>query len=300
MVERHAEGFGGDLGEDGVGPGAQIRGADVQVERAVVVHLDGRRGRIHARDARALHVDRHAKAMDPRSGPLSHAVLVAPADAFGADLDAARQLAAGDGLGHAFAALAKRLEHRGGAAGADVIASSQLQRVDSELLGERVDGHLERELALGRAVAAEGARHREVGVDDGAGVGEVPGGVVHRQRLRARVGDDGETVGSVGAGVGDGVEAEGVDGAVAVGADLHRHVHRVAGAAGDELLGTCVLDPRWPAGAKCHQSDQIVEEDLLFDAEASSDAGLDHPDAVHGEIEQSGDDAAGVEGHLGR
>ena len=50
-------------------------------------------------------------------------------------------------------------------AGADSVALAQLDRVDAERLGDFVHLRLEREVCLRRAVAAEGAGDRCVGVD---------------------------------------------------------------------------------------------------------------------------------------
>ena len=52
-------------------------------------------------------------------------------------------------------------------------------------------------------------------------------------------------------------------------------------------------------GAQGEHGDHVLEQHLLLAAEAAADAGLDHADLLHGDLQALGDDAAAVEGHLG-
>ena len=62
LSRRHAQRLRGDLREHRVGAGAHVRCAHLQEERAVLVHLEERRGPVDARDAAALHGAGHADA----------------------------------------------------------------------------------------------------------------------------------------------------------------------------------------------------------------------------------------------
>ncbi len=299
LVQADAEHLGGDLAEDGVRPGAQVGGPDEEVERPVVVHLDGGRPHVDQGDARALHVERHAHPAPDGPGVAGPGALVGPAEGLHARRQALGHGAGLDRHGHALAPLAQLGEDRRGLPGADVVAAPQFDGVEAEALGHLVEGGLQREGGLGAAVAAVGPADGEVGVHRAPGEAQVGRLVVEGQGLGPGVGEHGEGVGAVGAGVLGGVHLDGVEDAVGPGPHLHPDAEGVPGAGRDELLGAGVLPAGGAAGAHGDQGADVFDQDLLLDPEAAADAGLDHPDAVDGQVQDPGDDAPQVEGDLG-
>ena len=57
MFHRDVEHLGGNLGQDGIGAGADVGRTDIQPEGTVFVHLHRRAAHVNARDARSLHGD---------------------------------------------------------------------------------------------------------------------------------------------------------------------------------------------------------------------------------------------------
>ena len=288
LVQADPEDLGGDLAQDGVRAGADVGGPYQQVERAVVVHLDGGRRHVDQGDARPLHVQRHAHPAPDGPGVRGPGALSFPAERLHAGPQAFLGGARLDGHRHTLAAFPELREDRGGLAAADVVAEPQLDRVEPEPGGHLVERGLQGEGALGAAVAPVRPAHRQGGVHRPAGEAHVGGLVVQGQGLRPGVGEHGEAVGAVGPGVLGGVHLQGVEGAVGAGPDLHADAERVAGAGGNELLFAGVLPAGGAPGAHGYQGADVLEQDLLLDAEAAADARLDHPDAADGEVEQLG------------
>ena len=213
-----AERLGRHLGEDGVRAGAHVGGTDGEHVEAVVLETDVNVGDVHHRDAGALHREGHAQA--------AHAV--AEVLAQGPVLPAHHLHRAPEALVEAAAVEMLVVQLPEGLAGLDQVLEAQLARVHAQLVCHLVDGGLHGKAALRRAVAAVGAARRGVGVDHVVAKAARRGVVVDRQRLAAHERDRGSAVVAVGAGVGEGVEVDGLDRAVAPGAHADLEDHLVA------------------------------------------------------------------------
>ena len=104
---------------------------------------------------------------------------------------------------------------------------------------------------------------------------------------------------SVGPRVHDDVKVDRCDNPVPVGSRAELHDHGVTGAGRDELLGPGELQEDGPACGQGQGSADVLDEDLLFSAEAAADAGFDHVDPAYFHLEPSRDDPPHMEGHLG-
>jgi len=298
LVGGGGEFLGGDLGEDGIGAGAQVSGADEEVERAVFVDFDGGAAHVDVGNGGALHEAGHADAAAVAAGFSAPVGAVLPADGGGAFVDAFAEGAGADGHGEAFLAFAEGGEDGGTLAGLDMVLAAEFERVHADGLGHLVHGGFHGEEGLGGAEAAVGAADGQVGVVDLAEEVDVVA-AVEGQNLGAAAGDDGEAVAAVGAGVVPAVHAEGRDGAVLLDAGAQADADGVAGAAGPEVFLAGELPEDGASGAQGEQRDDVFEEDFLLGAEAAADAGLDDADFLDGDAEGLGDDAPAVEGHLG-
>src|SRR5699024_623484 len=166
-------------------------------------------------------------------------------------------------------------------------------------LGQLVDDGLQRIDALGRTVAPVGPGGLVVGVDYvvakavGLQVAGVEGdGLVARQAHR------GGAVFAVGAGVGQGVQVDGPDAAVAAGAQPDADLHLMAGAARGLGLFPGVDQFGGAAGLQGDKGGVDLADGGLLGPEAAADAGLFHPDAALGDAQRPGQDAPDVEHDL--
>ena len=273
----------------------------MQVEGAVVVHLHVGAAHVDLGDGRALHGRNHAHAAHPMGGrPVPFSPLFIPADGLGPAVNALVQSARMDHLFHALAALAQGLEDLGGFALPDVPAFIELQHIHAEFAGDDVHLLAQGEVALGGAVAPVSAAHRQVGVHRAAVEPEMGDFVQKGQGFGPRVGQNRERVGPVGPGVHQSVHLQGHNGPVLPpDPGFQADLHLVAGAGGEEHLFPAEHQPAGAPGAPGGQAHQRLQQHLLFAAEASADAGLDHPDLPQRNAEHHGGDPAGVEGHLG-
>ena len=287
-VEVAAERLGGELGEDGVAARAHVRGADGQRVEARLLEAQVNRGDIDAGDGGALHGQGDAQAA--HAVPHVAAELLAlPADHLHGTGEAGRRAA---GVQRVVVVLRHDL------ALAHEVLEADLAGVHAKLVGELVDGALDREEALRGTVAAVGAGRHGVGVDDVEGEAAREHAVVQRQALVAGQAHRGGAVLAVGALVGQGMEVERQDRAVAAGADAHAHLHLVARVGRGERLLARVDDL---AGAPGHGGDERGEDlhaARLLGAEAAADAGLHHAHPRLRDVEGAGDHAPHVEGHL--
>ena len=178
--ERHAEDLGRDLAEHGVGAGSEVRGADQQVERSVVVDLDRARAHVDDGDPGALDGERHPEAPS-NVRPIRRTVpggILAPLPADRSQslcralLETAtrdeRQVLGSDLLDAAPLAEARHDVER--IARLDPVAAAELCRIKVERSRDVVHVRLEGEERLRCAVATECAGHHVVRVRDVAAV----------------------------------------------------------------------------------------------------------------------------------
>ena len=104
---------------------------------------------------------------------------------------------------------------------------------------------------------------------------------------------------AVSAGIGKGMEVDAADMAILHGADLHRHLHLMAGTARCLALSTGEDHAGGPTGLPGHKGGVNLGNAGLLGTKAAADAGLFHPDLTLGDIQGVGDDAAQVENDLG-
>ena len=284
---RQAELLGDERGDDRVGTLADIGGAaehrdagtvDLDVDLAVgqAVAVDGEAGAAEVRgDREPLAVAVAALALVEARGLerlLGH--LVDPAGGDPQAVDRAR-------------------------VGFDVVESLQLDGVHPEVLGDLVEVQLEREARLGRPVPPLGPAGRLVG-EDAAGLEAVGGQVIGHRLQRAGVVHRRDTEGAVGPSVEGGAEVHGQDPALSGDAGAHPHEHRVAPPVRVEhlLARQGALDGP-PGDHRQLRDDQLVGEGVRLAAEAPAVGGRDHPDALHGKVEDLGQRALDVVGRLG-
>ena len=196
----HAQRFGCDLGQHGVGAGAQVGRADEQVEAAVVVELDAGRAHVQTGDAGAVHADGHAEAA-PDVG--SRRVDCAMPGRLRAPSRWPRRPPPCRHPGRCCASICAKpsrpspmaLRQRQLLAFLHPVQPLERDGVHAERLGQFLHVLLQAEERLRRAVAAEGAGHRLVGVDHvavEAGIGQPVGAQpaeaghhLHGQSVRA-------------------------------------------------------------------------------------------------------------------
>ena len=302
-VERAAQHLGGDLPQHGIRAGAQVRRAHVDVEAAVIVHLDAGGGHIQVGDARSLHEEDDADAASQmrlagHGMPVGIAELVVPADGGGALRGGFAERVGGDHLALRLAALAPGFAHDVFGIRLDDVLQPELQRIHAECLGNLGDERLGGDDALGYAVAAIRAGARRGGVDRVA-VEAHGGRVVDGQRLVPGVAEHRQRVPAVGARVAQRVHILRRHRPILLHAQAIPHDHRVARDGVDELLLAGELEEhRPPRGDGEMRSNVLV--DLLLVAESGADARFDHADASLGQPQHRGEDAANVERHLGR
>ena len=195
-------------------------------------------------------------------------------------------------------ALAQRGGDRHRVAGAHRILEPELDGVEAQRVRDLLHQAFQGKLGLGRAVAAEGARRRHIGVDH-LGVELDVGTAVGGQPAQTGDAADSQPVTAIRARVGDDVHVQGAQGAVLLHAGAIGHDHGMARAGAGELLGAGVLKTHRPAGRNGQVRTEIFDQHLLLAAEAAADARLDHADALDRQPDQRGDHAAHVEGHLG-
>ncbi|AOR30617.1 hypothetical protein BFF78_05755 [Streptomyces fodineus] len=270
-VEGRAEGVGGDLGEDGTGPGADVGRVDPDGEGAVGQGPGGRggrdgRGRVGGRgDAGAE--EQRALAADARTR-----IALGPAEAAGALAQTLHEVPAAE----RFAAVGLPL---------GFVADAQFHRVRAERVGEFVHGRLQGVHAgclaggahPGRAGHVE--RDHPVGAEQGRGGVHDPGG--HRGLL-----DELPYPG----GVGGRLVQYGGQPAVRVRAEAESLQGGGAVADGGGQVAAGVGEGDGPAGALGgHGSEDDVGARGALGAEAAADVLGDDGDPVLGQLEQLGE-----------
>ena len=152
----------------------------------------------------------------------------------------------------------------------DHVLATDREWVDAQLAAQLVDGGLDRERGLRRAISPEGARGHRIRVDRVAGpllVGAAIGG----HRGAERRGQDLAAVIAVGPGVRDGVDLHRRERAVLLRPQLDRDLHRMAGDRRGELLGAGEFPLHRASGLERRQDAQVLGEHLLLAAEPAPD-----------------------------
>jgi len=211
--------------------------------------------------------------------------------------DAFGQPIALHGLRETLAAFAHGDSHRQRLALLYPVQALKLYRVDAK--GQRHLLHVlfQPEEGLGCAIAAKGAGHGFIGVDDiavEAGRGEPVGAE------GAKAGDHlhCETVGSVSASVGHDPNFHSDQFSVRVDAAAETQPLRVTGARGAKLQLTRVFEFDRSAGGDGQVGAQVLDQHLLFAAESAADSWFDNSNASNRQAKQRGNHTAHVEGHL--
>ncbi len=302
-VQGNPQGFGRNLGQDGVAAGADVRGPQQQAEIAVLVELQGGAGHIDVGEAGALLGDRHAQAPDNAAlgafFRLIGAPFVLPAAHDAAPLHAVFQQAAVHGDGVRAGALGQLIVEGRGLSLADHVDFPDADRIHAQLRRQLVDGAFHREGALGDAEAPERPAGHVVGIDHPAGEAAGLGFVVQGQHLAPGGAEGGGAVLAVGAGVREPLDLDGPDAAVPAGPQGDIQPHGMAGVGALEDLLAAVDDHGGPAGHQGHQGRIKLGVEGLLGSEAAADTGLDDPDAAHGQLQGGGQGPAHMEGHLG-
>ncbi len=174
---------------------------------------------------------------------------------------------------------------------ADDVARLELQRVQAQAAGQFVEGGLDGEHHLAEAVAAEGARRDVVRVHR-VGVDLLVQGAVDRHGLADAVEHHGRAVVAVRARVRDHAQLEGGEGAVAARARLQMDGEGVPGGGAVELLGARVVQFHRAAQPEHRQRDDVLDQHLLFAAEAAADPACHHPDLLQRQVVQRAQGAA--------
>ncbi len=183
----------------------------------------------------------------------------------------------------------------------DEVLAPDLERVDPELVGELVERHLDHLRRLGPAGAADRIGRALVGEhpdDVGLDVGDLVT-AAHHERAQRR--DQRREDHVVGAEVGQDLDVEGGDRAVALGA--HPDVgDLVAALVGDRHVLRARLDPldRAPELARRPAGEELLAVDLELLAEAAADLGRDHAHVILAEPEQERHEQAHEVRNLGR
>ena len=284
----NAQLLGGNLRQDRVDAHAVIGGAGADGNEAVLfqAHVDA--GDVDIGDARALHGERATQG--------THAVaqvhgqrLVAPADHVHRAQQAAVECAGVELLVVVLRHDLALVHH---------VLKAQVGGVHVQHVGELVDGALHGKLALGGTVAAIRAAAVGVGVDGVPAKAARLHMVVDGQALVAREADRRGGVLAVCAGVGQRVQVDGRDGAVAHGAQLDGHLHLMSRIARGDGLLTGVAAVARTAGLLGHERNEDLAAARLLGAKAAADARLNDLHLRLRDVERLRDHAAHVEGHL--
>ena len=285
----HAGLLGDDVGQHGVAALADVAGPAEGGDLAGAIASELHRGLGHL-----VGVDRVGRARDVhRAGhpqaPAPGQPTAAPPAAGG--LDRVQALAQA-GARHELAV-------DGLLAAAHGVAAAELDGVQLQSLGQLVEGALEGEAGLHRAVAALGAAAGLVGVDPAAAVAVA--GEAHRagQELAGVVGGD-HAEGVVGPAVDEDVGVHRREPPVGVGGEGHLHGHGVPAPVGVEDLLAGVEDLHRPPGRPGQPGGaELQVEGLGLAAEGPAQSGLDDPNLRLGQLQHVGQGAVQVVRHLG-
>ena len=290
VLQRALEHLCRNLCKRGVAACAHIRRADEQRVEALIVDLEGRTANVHARDARALHRHAHADRAHLAVSHVAARILVIPVDHVVYARQTAVERAARVQLtvirGHDLALMRD-------------IHFADPERVHTQLVRQLVHRTLDREQALCCAVAAVRARRHMVGIHNIAREAERLCLAVQRDGLVAGQADGRRAVLAVSAGVGQGVHVDGLENAVVVTADLHMHLHLMAGRGSDLGLIAGVNDLGRFAGEPGDHGRVNFHHSGLLGAEAAADSGLHYADFGLGNVQGVGQNPADVEHDLG-
>ena len=285
------EHLGDDVGEDRVGPLADVDRAAEHRDPAAAVDLHHRAGVRHV-----VPVDREARAGQVRGGREADATpggqlpeLLPPARRLDDAVDALRQAAGRHG----------EVVHRLLVLGHDR-APAHLRGIEAELRGDLVEVDLEGKAGLRRPVAALRAAGRLVR-EDAAALELVPGDPVGHGLERARVEGRGDAVGAVRPAVEPRPEVEGQDLAVLPDARSHPHEHRMAAPVRVEDLLARERGLHRPARDLGEPRDHhLVAEGVGLAAEPAAVRGRHDADVAHRHLEDLAEGPVDVVRRLGR
>ena len=165
------------------------------------------------------------------------------------------------------------------------VAATKFERLHADGAGDLVDRRFDGKARLRQAIAAKGAGRNGVGID-GKAVDLFVGAAIDPERLVAGVLQHWRAVIAVSAGIGDDPHLHRREGAVALGANLHLHAHRVPGRRADELLFAGEFELHRLAGLEHSKRDDVLDQHFLLGAEAAADALAEHPHSGGIEREQ--------------
>jgi len=290
IAQARGEDLSRHLSQDGIGAGTDIGRAHQQGKIATFIELDLDIGHIDIFDSGALHGDRHASGPDfairqnftPRG--------LVPANQLLALDQAAVEGTAQDMLvvGDRFFPLA------------DDIEKTQLDWIDTKGVGQLIDDRLDKESALGRAVAPEGPGRHFMGIDDFGRKTGMLKLIIQGQRFFTDQAEGRPAMQAIGTLVREDIDGQGPDRAVAIRAEPDGAPHRMAAVRGHIGLLAGIDDFGRLAGFQGDDGRKNLRNRGLLGPKATPDPGLDHTDPAGGQAKGEGKLALDVEGDLGR